>query len=453
MRVFLRVVAGLLVVALVGVVALYLYARPLIRTGTGYAAHNSCGVVLLAGRDDPEADLPPNPLVPYLTGYESRTGRNSTAAMLWLLSKRTAHYTAGYGCTVSDGRPTLTPERATRVSADPNPISAAPSPEPSPELRQVVGRAFGDDLSPAEQRRLGTRAVVVLRDGQLVAERYADGFDARTPQLGWSMSKSVANLLVGRYALERDIDVTTEKDLRPEWRDARRDITVDQLMRMTSGLTWDETYDLGTPITEMLYTERDMAGYAAAQPLAHPPGRYQQYSSGSTNILCDWLTELADVRDTDFPRTALFAPLGLSSAVWEPDASGTPVCSSYLWATPRDWATVGQFALQDGVWGGQRLVPEGWMAASTTATRVDRGEERGYAAGWWVNTQADGGLADRGLPADAYWMSGHDGQRVYVVPSARLVVVRLGFSPEVADEALRTDRLVADLVTLGAPAP
>ncbi|MGL5912514.1 MAG: serine hydrolase domain-containing protein, partial [Phycicoccus sp.] len=340
----------------------------------------------------------------------------------------------------------------TVVSADPNPISAAASPEASPELQQALARAFGDDLPRARKQQLGTRAVVVLRDGRLVAERYADGFDSGTPQLGWSMSKSVTNLLVGRYALQHGIDVTTEKSLRPEWGDARRDITVDQLMWMTSGLTWDETYDLGTPITEMLYTEHDMAGYAASQPLAHAPGSYQQYSSGSTNILCGWLTDLPDVRDTDFPRTALFAPLGLSSAVWEPDASGTPVCSSYLWATPRDWAAVGQFALQDGVGGGQRLVPEGWMAASTTATRVDRGEERGYAAGWWVNTQADGTLVDPDLPADAYWMSGHDGQRVYVVPSARLVVVRLGFSPEVGDDALRTDRLVADLVALGTPA-
>lgn len=450
MRVALRAVAVLLVLAVAAVVALYFYARPLIRTGTGYAAHNSCGVVLLAGRDDAESDLPPNPLVPYLTGYENKAGKSTTAALLWLLSEQQAFYTPGYGCTVARERPEAIPPRATRVSADPNPISEAPAPEATPEVAAAIARAFGDDLSPGQREALGTRAVVVLRDGQIVGERYADGFDARTPQLGWSMSKSVANLLVGRYALAQGIDVTTEKALRPEWTDERGEITVDQLMRMTSGLTWDETYDLGTPITQMLYSETDMARYAAAQPLAHQPGRYQQYSSGSTNILCDWVSELPDVPDTDFPRTQLFAPLGLSSAVWEPDASGTPVCSSYLWATPRDWATVGQFALQDGVWSGDRLLPAGWMKTSTTATPVDRSEERGYAAGWWVNTEAGGGLVHQELPPDTYWMSGHDGQRVYVVPSSGLVVVRLGFSPEVEGRGLRTEQLVADLVAASA---
>jgi CubicO group peptidase (beta-lactamase class C family) len=124
------------------------------------------------------------------------------------------------------------------------------------------------------------------------------------------------------------------------------------------------------------------------------------------------------------------------------------VCSSYLWATPRDWATIGEFALQDGVWAGQRLLPEGWMKATTTATPVATSEEKGYAGGWWVNGQADGSLVDPLLPADAFWANGHDGQRVYVVPSAGLVVVRLGFSPDVDSQDLRTAELVKDLVAL-----
>ena len=99
------------------------------------------------------------------------------------------------------------------------------------------------------------------------------------------------------------------------------------------------------------------------------------------------------------------------------------------------------------MWEDKRLLPEGWMERSTTAEPVDRSEERGYAAGWWVNRQADGSLVTPLLPADAYWMSGHDGQRVYVVPSQRLVVVRMGFSPEVDPADLRTDELVQDVVT------
>jgi CubicO group peptidase (beta-lactamase class C family) len=445
-RVFRRVVAVFLVLLVAAAVGGYFYARPLLETGTGYAAKNACSVVLVAGRDDPDTDLPPNPLVPFITGYVNEAGRSSTSQLLFTLSTQKAWYTPGFGCTVARERPSL--GSATKVTGDLNPLSEAEAPEVSPEVEAALARAFGDDLPAPRAEVLGTRGIVVLRDGQLLAERYADGFAAETPQLGWSMAKSVANLLVGRFVLQARVAVD-DTELRPEWTDERRAISVDQLMRMTSGLTWDETYALGTPITRMLYAEDDMAAYAASQPLAHQPGAYQQYSGGSTNILCGVLTDLADAPDADLPRQQLFAPLGLASATWEADATGTPVCSSYLWATPREWATIGQFALQDGEWAGERLLPEGWMERSTTPTEVADSEERGYAAGWWVNRQADGSLVDPSLPEDAYWASGHDGQRLYVVPSERLVVARLGFSPEVEAEDLRTAELVTELVRLG----
>jgi CubicO group peptidase (beta-lactamase class C family) len=445
MRVLLRILAVVLVLVVAAAVGGYFYARPLLETGTGYAAHNACAVTLVAGRDDPDTDLPPNPLVPFLTGYVNEAGKSSTSRILFTLSTQHAWYTKGFGCTVGAERPTLA--AATKVSADPNPLAAAPAPTPDPAVDAAIATAFGDDESTEVSTKLGTRGIVVLRDGALVGERYAPGFGPETPQLGWSMGKSVTTLLVGRLVLENRISVS-DRELRPEWTDERRTITVDQLMRMTSGLTWDETYALGTPITRMLYAEGDMAAYAASQPLAHQPGTYQQYSSGSTNILCSVLTGLADVPDADLPRQQLFAPLGLASATWEVDGVGTPVCSSYLWATPREWAAIGQFALQDGIWGESRLLPEGWMRQSTTATPVGRSEEKGYAAGWWVNRQADGSLVRPELPEDAYWAQGHDGQRLYVVPSAGLVVARLGFSPEVED--IRTDELVSTLVGLGA---
>lgn len=448
MRVLLRIVAVLLVLVVAAAVGGYFYARPLLETGTGYAAHNSCAVTLVADREDPESDLPPNPLVPFLTGYVNEAGRSSTSQVLFTLSTQKAWFTRGFGCTVTAERPEL--GEATKISSDLNPLSAAPAPQMSPEVAAAIGKAFGDDLTLSGRDALGTRGIVVLKDGQLIGERYAEGFGADTPQLGWSMSKSVANLLVGRLVMQKRIALEDDR-LRPEWTDERRSITVDQLLRMTSGLTWDETYALGTPITQMLYAEEDMAAYAASQPLAHQPGTHQQYSSGSTTLLCGILTDLADVPDADLPRQQVLGPLGLASATWETDATGTPVCSSYLWATVREWASIGQFALQDGVWAGERLVPEGWMARSTTVTPVNRSEDEGYAAGWWVNRRADGSVIDDSLPADAYWARGHDGQRLYVVPSQRLVVARLGFSPSVED--VRTDQLVASLVAMGEPQP
>lgn len=433
MRILRRILLGVVLLVVAAVVAGYWYERPLLRTGTGYAAHNACAVQHLAGRDDPEDDLPDNPLVPFLRTRD--IGQTQVrASLLGLMSRQVAWYTRSYGCTLARERPSYPPP--TPVAARANPFTRAPAPDPSKAVEKAVDVAFGADLTDAERERLGTRAVVVMRDGKLVAERYAPGFSRRTPQLGWSMSKSVTNLLVGRLVKQGVVSLDDDH-LRPEWHDERADITIEQLLRMTSGLAWDETYDLGTAITRMLYDEEDMAAFVASQPAAHSPGTYQQYSSGSTTLLCAILGAEAHKsadpqKAADLPRREVFAPLGLSSAVMEPDAVGTPVCSSYMWATPRDWAAVGQFALQDGVWNGERLLPRSWMRWSTKAIEVET-EEQGYGAGWWVNRMPDGTLVEPSLPKDAYFAEGHDGQWIIVVPSEKLVVVRLGFSPDLED--------------------
>lgn len=416
----------------------YWWQRPLLLTGTGYAAHNACAVRHVAGRSDVAADLPPNPLVRFLRVRED--GDTAEVGLLGLLSRQRAWYTPGFGATVARSRPGL--PRPVDVPAGANPFTSAPVPSPQPAVEEALGRAFGDDLDAADRAALGTRAVLVLRDGRLVAERYAPGFDAGTPQLGWSVTKSVINLVVGRL-VQQGVVSLDDAGLRPEWAgDARSAITVRHLLSMTSGLSWDETYALGTPITRMLYMEEDMGSYVASRELAHEPGSFVQYSSGSTTLLCDVLAERSGL-GAKLPRTLLFGPLGLSSAVLETDGVGTPVGSSYMWATPRDWAAVGQFALDDGVWHGERLLPDGWMAESVTAVRGG-GEQDGNAAGWWANLRADGTLVHPELPEDAYFAKGHDAQWIVVVPSARLVVVRLGFTPAREDD--RVPRLVADLL-------
>ncbi len=433
-----RVLLGLLLLVLVAVIGAYWYERPLLVTGTGYAAHNACALEGIAGRSDPQDDLPPNPLVPVLRTSEG-SDASTKGSILGVLAAQRAFFTDGFGCTIATTRPGLPSPLAITPGA--NPFTTATTPSMSPEVDAAVAAAFGDGLDDTSKAALGTRAVVAVKGGALLAERYAEGFDATTPQLGWSMAKSMTNLLVGRLVAEGSVSLG-EDHLRPEWTDQRAEITVDQLLRMTSGLAWDETYDLGTPITRMLYLEPDMGAYVAAQPLAHSPGSYQQYSSGSMTLLCDILLARTGT-DANLPRRELFAPLGLSSAVLEPDAAGTPVCSSYLWATPRDWAAIGQLALQDGMWAGARLLPAGWMAQSTTPVDVQT-EDPGYASGWWANRLPDGSLVHPELPADTYFAQGHDGQWIVVVPSAELVVVRLGFSPEVDDEGVMA--LAASLV-------
>ncbi len=432
-----RVVVGVLVVVIAAGTAGYWYLRPLLRTGTGYAAHNACALDVIARRPMTE-DLPPNPLVPYLRIGPDAGGYR--ASVLGVLAAQRAWAVDGFGCTLAGQRPSF--GAATSISAEANPLTGQPSPAAGPALRTALAHAFGDDLDQGDRDRLGTRGVVVVQDGRIVAERYAPGFSAATPQLGWSMAKSVTSLLTGVLVARGKVALSDDR-LRPEWTDDRARITVEDLLRMRSGLAWDETYDLGTTITAMLYDQPDMASFVASQPLAHPVGSTQQYSSGSTNLLCSVLRERTG-QGADLPRAELLAPLGLASAVWEADATGTPVCSSYLWATPRDWATIGQFALADGVWNGRRLLPEGWMRQTTTTITPASAEDPNYAAGWWTNVTASGAVVDARLPRDAYWASGHDGQLLYVVPSAKLVVVRLGFSPAADD--VRTEQLVADVI-------
>ncbi|MEN0128697.1 MAG: serine hydrolase [Brevundimonas sp.] len=438
-----KIVLSVTAVVVVALVAGYWYERPLLLTGTGYAAHNACALHTIAGRDDASDDLPPNPLVPVLRTKLTDGGTAATSSILGVLARQRAWETQGYGCALADKRPTALPAPTTVTSAA-NPYTDLPlTPGSSAAVDAALDNAFGDDLDADGRAALGTRGVVVLKNGKLVAERYADGFDQGTPQLGWSMTKSVTNLMVGRMVAQGQVSLDDDH-LRSEWTDERADITLRQLLQMTSGLSWDETYSLGTPITRMLYLEPDMGRYVASRPLAHTPGSFLQYSSGSTTLACAIVTK--DRGLADAPRREVFAPLGLSSAVLEADAAGTPVCSSYMWATPRDWASIGQFALQGGAWGGKQLLPTGWMADSTKAvdTTVEPGSD-GYATGWWSNARPDGSVVEQGLPADAYFAEGHDGQWVVVVPSEQLVVARLGFTPEADDD--RVVSTAAALVT------
>lgn len=427
-----RILLGIVGVLVVALVAGYWYMRPLLMTGTGYAAHNACALHFISDRDDHETDLPPNPIVPVLRATIDEDAGTARASILGILAGQTAYYTPGFGCTIGKKSPEL--PAAHEVSWS-NPIAEAPAPA-------SVDPAITEALEATFANAPGTRAIVVLKDGELLAERYADGFTKDTPQLGWSMAKSVTNLLIGRIVERDGLDITAGS-LRPEWEgDDRSKITLEHLLRMTPGLQWDETYDLGTPITEMLYTADDMGDFAASQPLSHGVNEYHQYSSGSTNIACDVLLDHLGA-DANLPRTEIFEKLGLSTAVLEPDAAGVPVCSSYMWASARDWAAVGQFALDDGVVNGKRLLPAGWIAESVVPTDVAEMEDQNYGMSWWLNARADGTLEVPDLPADTYWASGHDGQRIYVVPSEGIVMVRLGFSP---DGGILTNELLTSVI-------
>lgn len=438
------IVLGVLV-ALVG--GALLYARPLLLTGTGYAAHNACAVTFVAGRPAEAAadDLPDNPLVPVL-GVSVDEGQRTARASVFGLFGQTAHHVEGLGCVLADEIPDVTTPTAVTLAADAewpagNQVAPPPSTVDTAALEATLDAAFAED--DPDGRTVGTRAIVVVHEGRIVAERYAEGFTADTPQLGWSMAKSVTNAMVGRLVADGALSVD-DAQLRPEWTDGRADITLDDMLRMASGLEWDEEYALGSTITAMLYLEQDMGAFAAAQPLATEPGTLQQYSSGTTNIVCDVLSEASGL-GADMAHELVFDPLGMASAVLEPDAAGDLVCSSYLWATPRDWARFGLWFAQGGQWDGEQLLPEDWVDYSTSTLDLS-GEDEGHAAHWWVNRTSNGAPVLEGVPDDAFWASGHDGQRVFVIPSADLVVVRMGFTPDIPSSELGHDDLVTGVM-------
>jgi CubicO group peptidase (beta-lactamase class C family) len=279
-----------------------------------------------------------------------------------------------------------------------------------------------DSLKP---RR--TRAVVVVRDGWVVAERYAPGITAATPLIGWSVTKAVTHALIG-IAIEEKLLKLEEAIPVPEWTspaDPRRAITLDQLLRMSSGLTFSEVYDdFESDVVTMLLQSADSAAYAANKPLAAKPGTVWHYSSGTTNLIARGL-RLAMADDEAywrFPYARLFQPIGMHSAVLETDPAGTFVGSSLAYATARDWARFGLLYLQDGRWGDRRLLPEGWVEH---ATRPTPGSDQKYGAHWGLNR--GGRYPD--IPRDAFYAKGFGGQLVLVVPSRNVVIVRLGQTP------------------------
>jgi len=416
---------------------------------TGFASHEMCGAAFIAGLEPraywAEAAPPPLRLVEWAMSHEVDRERRLVRSSLAGLGERVAVHRGPAGCLVLNGP---APPAPAALPPLPAPLLAEIAPSDSlvpgsAALAAALDQAFAE---PDPEAPLQTRAVVVLHRGRVVAERYAPGYGVQTPLHGWSMTKSVTNALLG--VLARQGRVAMQAPLpQPAWAgDGRAAITPDHLLRMTSGLSFGNSLGAGigelvNPATQMLFSDADMAADAISAPLGARPGTQWEYSNGSTQILSRLVRDLAggdEAAALRFAHAELFGPLGMASAVLETDGSGAPVGAAHLWSTARDWARFGQLCAQDGVVGGRRLLPEGWVAYSATPTE---GSPVGYGAGFWTN-QGDGAGARRrveqGMPREAFMARGAFGQFVVVVPSRQLVVVRLGhsFSPRAASASM-----------------
>lgn len=436
---FLRPVAVIFAAIFIVALAWLTIAPPdLIRVGANYSAKMVCSNLVLAGRDPDEVlavdvQAPGHPLLRLMRlsidGDPSEGEVTVRAGLFGFIGRGRAVGTRDHGCTslARGGNPRFDGNgRDVTVTQDrpalwPDGDRVAPMVEP--ELDAVLNDA--DLVGP------GMRAVIVVKDGRIVAERYGEGFDPDTPLLGWSVTKTVTAALIGRAVREGALDL--RDDITGlGWTDARDAISIPDLMGMASDLEWNEGYGSVSDVTRMLFLETDMAGFASAMALDDETplgiGESFEYSSGTTVILSRiWQKMVGDEAAGDFPYTALFEPLGMTSAVMERDATGTFVGSSYMYATARDWARFGQFMLQRGVWEGRSLLPVGyadWMVERHPSSRdYGRGQIWLRPANAWM----EGDNAD--LPPDAYFMNGHDGQSINVIPSEGIVVVRLGLTP------------------------
>ncbi len=431
MRTLRRVCALLLVLIAAGALFLCLKPPALLRVGANYAAKTVCSNVFLAGRDADEvlrSDVQaPGLWILHLlrVSVDERRGL-VRAGFFGFIGDGLAVFRSGAGCTVvADGKldqlaalPPRPPSSA--VAADPLPWPDGDAVTLSPVMQRVLAN---DTLTGP-----GLRAVIVIDHGRIVAERYGPGFTASTPLLGWSMAKTVTAGLVGVLIKEGKLTLDQAGFWPPG--DGREQIRISDLMAMSSGLKFNEDYGVVSDVTRMLYMEPDTAGFAYAQPLVHPIGEYWSYSSGTANIVARIVQDTAG--DSIWVQERLFVPLGMHSAVMEPDEHGTLVGSSYMYATARDWSRFAQFLLQNGAWHGQQLLPDGYVDMMATPVAASKGQYgHGFVWAWGSDPIIEGQNPDAAfaIPPDTFYLSGHDGQSIAIIRSRQIALVRLGLTP------------------------
>lgn len=301
---------------------------------------------------------------------------------------------------------------------------------PSPAVKDLETYAFPPR---DEQARQGVRtdALLIIHDGELVYERYAGVTTAQTPHLTWSISKSILATVLGVAFGEGRFKLTdpVAKFYAPF--NTHPDIKIQDLLHWASGLDWQEDYGyapLNSSVVAMLYTRgrADMARFTAEHAVASAPGTFYRYSSGDSTVLAAALRGMVgDAAYADYPWTALFEPLGIKSAVWETDATGTFVGSSYAYMTARDLARIGLLMERRGQWQDRQLLPTQWVDFNLTPFKSQTPTTEAPGGHWWLNKTADNGPGPwPDAPPDTFAGLGHWGQALYVIPSAGLVIVR-----------------------------
>jgi CubicO group peptidase (beta-lactamase class C family) len=425
----LNIVALLLVL---GAMALVYINYPKLNLISGYAAKNMASGVFLAQRNADSITLRDHDMdLINLAKTEVEASHRRAKATVKGLMQRTAVYKEGLGAVLTNAEHgahafDAVPQRHFKKDTLPFPFGDPGLKDTVfamvdyPRLQRAMEQAFA---RPDVQK---TRTALVVYKNHIIAESYAPGFGPETPILGWSMTKSVLATLYGilqyQGALdlqERPLENSGEANL------AKGHITYDHLLRMQSGLAWEEDYFKISDVTQMLFLASDMSKAQRNNPVIALPNEVWNYSSGTSNLLSGLLRERFENHQDylNFPYAALIDKIGMHSMVLETDLVGNYVGSSYAWANTRDWAKFGLLYLHKGLWNGERLFAADWVDYIATPTMHSNGT---YGAHFWLN--AEGKYPD--VPKDLFSANGFQGQYVFIIPSKELVVVRTGLAEE-----------------------
>lgn len=291
------------------------------------------------------------------------------------------------------------------------------------KLGSILKEAIDEPGAEPFKKTLG---VAVVYDNQLIGEQYLDGYDAWTKFHGWSMTKTVTGAMAGVLVEEGRMDMKAKVDI-PDWAaDERKNMTVEDVFHMSSGLKWVENYFTISDATVMLMQSDDMFSSITGCELEHEPGSFWNYSSGDANLLSGLLRTAIGNDDEyhGYAYTGLFHRIGMLNTVVETDASGLFVASSFSYGSTRDWARFGMLFLNNGIFEGDTVLSPEWVEYMKSPAPASDGY---YAGTFWLKEPTEeNALTD--VPEDIFFADGFLGQRVYIIPSKKLVVVRMGYS-------------------------
>ncbi len=431
MKKILKIIGALLLLV---IVYLYFTLYPKLDIVTGFSAKSVASHLFIAGRSQLQTEAEDNNIKSMeLAKTKVDLKEKSVTSTAFGLKKRKAIYKDGLGVILLPHGKEVTPLNLPKLKRDFTPVN---KPFPYGNLPQKDTVFSNVDYKTLQKTIVSyipnngdiskdTRAVLVVYKDHIIAERYKDGFDKKSVLLGWSMTKSVTSAVLGILAKQGKVHLE-QSHLFKEWdNDERQNITLKNLLNMNSGLDWNEDYNNISDVTKMLFLAEDMTKVQIGKKMVGKPNESWNYSSGITNLLSGFIKKQFKTEQDylNFWYKELIDKIGMHSMIIEPDFSGNLVGSSYGWATARDWAKFGLLYLHNGNWDGEQIIDTTWVDFTKQPTNTSKGE---YGGHFWLNA---GGIYPD-VPRDLFSCNGYQGQRVFIIPSKDLVIVKFGLTTE-----------------------